>query len=174
VREPLTAERLRVFARALARSSEGPARVYMTGGSTAVLYGWRATTRDLDLRFEPDRDELLRAIARLKDELKLNVELASPLDFIPVADDWQERSVHAFTEGALSFFHFDLVAQALSKAVRGLPRDLEDVQALLRRSLVTLDDLRDYLTLVEPSLYRYPQLDPAAVRAAVETLSASG
>jgi hypothetical protein len=29
-------------------------RVYLTGGSTAVIEGWRETTIDVDLRFEPD------------------------------------------------------------------------------------------------------------------------
>jgi hypothetical protein len=37
-------------------------RIYLTGGSTAVIEGWRATTIDVDLRFEPEQDELLREL----------------------------------------------------------------------------------------------------------------
>jgi hypothetical protein len=35
--------------------------MYLTGGSTAVLEGWREATVDVDLRFDPEADELLRA-----------------------------------------------------------------------------------------------------------------
>jgi hypothetical protein len=51
--------------RALGRMSRRPARVYLTGGSSAVLFTWRETTIDIDLRFEPEHDELFRAMIRL-------------------------------------------------------------------------------------------------------------
>lgn len=55
----------------------------LTGGATAVLEGWRSSTVDIDVCFEPDSDAALQRIAVLKEELSLNVELASPLDFLP-------------------------------------------------------------------------------------------
>ena len=57
---------------------------YLTGGATAVLVGWRGTTIDVDVALEPEQDELLRELPRIKNELGINVELASPRDFIPV------------------------------------------------------------------------------------------
>ena len=57
-----------------------------------MLLGWRETTIDVDIRLEPEDDAILRALPRLKDELRLNVELASPADFIPLPSGWQERS----------------------------------------------------------------------------------
>jgi hypothetical protein len=48
-----------------------------TGGATAALEGWRQSTVDVDLRFEPDSDIALRGLAALKEELSVNVELAS-------------------------------------------------------------------------------------------------
>ncbi|MDQ7828028.1 MAG: hypothetical protein QN122_05460 [Armatimonadota bacterium] len=30
-----------------------PARVYFTGGATALLYGWRETTLDVDVKLVP-------------------------------------------------------------------------------------------------------------------------
>jgi hypothetical protein len=68
--------------------------MYLTGGATAVLEGWRESTIDADILFEPDSDALLRRLAELKDELDLNVELASPLDFLPELPSWRERSPH--------------------------------------------------------------------------------
>ncbi len=37
----------------------------------------------MHIRLEPDSDELLGRIVTLKEELDLNVKLASPPDFIP-------------------------------------------------------------------------------------------
>ena len=92
--------------------------MYLTGGATAVLLGWRESTIDIDVKFIPDRDELLRAIAHLKNDLEINVELASPDLFIPVGPDWEETSPYDSTEGRLTIRHFDLVAQALAKISR--------------------------------------------------------
>ena len=47
-------ERIRAFLHELGRRSGAPGRVYLTGGATAVLQGWRASTIDVGLRFEPD------------------------------------------------------------------------------------------------------------------------
>lgn len=83
---------VRAFLRELARSAEEAARVYLTGGATAVLLGWRPTTIDVDMKLVPEADALLRAIARLKDQLAINVELAAPSDFIPELPGWDGRS----------------------------------------------------------------------------------
>jgi hypothetical protein len=48
------------------------------GGTSAVLVGWRASTIDVDLVMRPESDAMLRAIPMLKEQLQLNVELASP------------------------------------------------------------------------------------------------
>jgi hypothetical protein len=109
--------------RELGRSVRVDGRVYLTGGATAVLYGWRQTTIDVDIKLIPDRDEILREIPRLKEALNLNVELAAPSDFIPIPKGWEERSPLIRKEGRLSFHHFDPVAQALSKAERGHDQD---------------------------------------------------
>jgi hypothetical protein len=66
--------------------------MYLTGGATAVLEGWRESTVDVDIRFEPDSDAALERIRDLKEELSLNVKLASPLDFLPPLPGWEERS----------------------------------------------------------------------------------
>ena len=41
--------------------------MYLTGGATAVLEGWRPSTVDVDVRFEPESEEPLRLIAELKE-----------------------------------------------------------------------------------------------------------
>jgi hypothetical protein len=142
-------------------------RVYFTGGATAVLHGWRESTIDLDIRMVPEQDALFRAIPHLKERLQINVELASPDQFIPVRTGWEDRSPFIAREGRVSFHHFDLYAQALAKIERGHAQDVIDVQELLRRGLVNRPGLLDYYHAIEPGLYRYPSLDPATFRQAV-------
>lgn len=54
------AARVERFLEALGRVARSPARVYLTGGATAVLDGWRDTTVDVDLKLVPDEPELYR------------------------------------------------------------------------------------------------------------------
>ena len=168
------ADRIRQLMAALARSSETPSRVYFTGGVSAVLLGWRTTTVDVDLKLVPDSDELLRAISILKKKLSLNVELASPDQFIPELPGWHERSVFIDQIRRLSFLHYDFYSQALSKLERGHVKDLLDAGEMLRRGLIERGELLRLFSAIEPDLYRYPAIDPPSFRAAVEELVASG
>lgn len=86
-------QRLIGFMTALGREARQDARVYLAGGASALLLEWRGSTIDVDLEIRPERDEILRAIPRLKEELEINVELASPGLFIPELPGWEERSV---------------------------------------------------------------------------------
>jgi len=160
--------RIRLFMRELGRAARRPARVYFTGGATAVLAQWRASTIDIDLKFVPEDDALFRAIPELKESLQINVELAAPDDFIPVPDGWEDRSRFVAQEGPLTFLDYDLTAQALAKIERGHSQDLEDVHAMIRRRLVEPNALRAAFEAIEPRLYRYPAIDPASFRRAVD------
>ncbi|HVR07267.1 MAG TPA: hypothetical protein VMW75_04415 [Thermoanaerobaculia bacterium] len=92
MRRPLDRERLLLFLRALAAEAPGETRLYLTGGATALLLGWRASTIDVDVKLEPESDRLLRAIPALKQRPELNVELrSSPGDFIPELPGWRDR-----------------------------------------------------------------------------------
>lgn len=154
-----------MLARALGRVGNEPTTLYLTGGATAVLEGWRASTVDVDLRFEPERDILLRELPGLKNRIGVNIELASPSDFIPELPGWRERSPFVFREGSLSVHHFDLYSQALAKIERGFEQDLADVRAMIERRLIERSHLRELFDAIEPELYRYPAIDPAAFRA---------
>ena len=83
MRPPVDEQRIRDFARRLGRAGRTRSRTYLTGGATAVLEGWRASTIALDVRFEPESDDMLRELPSLKERLGINTELASPPDFIP-------------------------------------------------------------------------------------------
>lgn len=162
------AERIEKLIRALGKEAREETRLYIVGGATMVLNGLRGTTVDVDLRLEPERDELLRAIARLKEELELNVELASPSDFVPVPEGWEDRGQYVRRDGKLTTYHYDLYAQALAKVERGHAQDLDDVQAMLDAGLIERSEAMRAFEQIEPELYRYPAVDPATFRRAAE------
>lgn len=162
------AERIREFMRALAGAADREARLYFTGGATAVLCGWRASTIDVDILIVPEMDGLLRELPKLKEDLQLNVELACPADFIPELPGWEPRSRFVEQQGRLSFYHYDLYAQALAKIERGHAQDIADVSEMLQRRLIEPPQVKRLFEAVEPLLYRYPAIDPAAFRRAVE------
>jgi hypothetical protein len=164
------AERIRRFMRALGGEATTDAHVYFTGGATAVLHDWRASTIDVDIKVVPEIDAIFRAIPRLKEDLQINVELAAPDHFIPVRPGWQDRSPFIAREGRISFHHFDLYAQALSKIERGHAQDVQDVQEMLRRGLVDRDGLLATFEAIQPLLYRYPAVDPAAFERALHAI----
>jgi hypothetical protein len=168
MRPPVDEQRIRALARELGNVARGSVRIYLTGGSTAVLEGWRESTIDVDLRFEPEVDELLRALPLLKERLGINIELASPPDFIPELPDWRERSPLVFREGRVAVHHFDLYSQALSKIERGFEQDLADVRSMFASGLVEPARLRALFDAIEPGLYRYPAIDPSAFRRKLE------
>lgn len=161
-------DRIQRFMTALAVKANRPARLYFTGGATAVLMGWRASTIDVDIHLVPDDDRLLRALPELKEDLELNVELACPAHFIPELPGWQERSLFITQEGKLSFYHYDLYAQALAKIERGHALDITDVEQMFRCALIEPIQLKDLFEAIVPRLYRYPAIDPPAYRRAVE------
>lgn len=171
MREAADADRIRLLARELGRVVPPGTRMYLTGGATAVLEGWRESTVDVDVRFEPDSDAALTRIRDLKEELSLNVELASPLDFLPPLGGWRERSRFRFREGNLEVFDFDPYSQALSKLERGFALDLEDVQNMVSSGQVDPQRLLELFEPIEPELFRFPAVDPPSLRAAIESLT---
>ncbi|NQW52477.1 MAG: hypothetical protein HQ465_14675 [Rhodospirillales bacterium] len=90
MRQLTDSARLREFMRLLGRRTRAAGRVYLVGGACAVLHDWRSSTIDIDL--DPGLDALLREIPAIKEELQVNVELASPAHFIPELPGWRDRS----------------------------------------------------------------------------------
>jgi hypothetical protein len=169
MRRPVDAERIRRFMRELGGEAERDLRLYFTGGATAVLLGWRSSTVDVDIKVDPESDRIFRALPRVKEKLEINVELAAPDELIPAVPGWEERSAFITREGRLSFYHYDFYAQALLKIQRGHAQDREDVRQMLDRGLIDREELRRRFEQIEPELYRYPAIDPAAFRKAVES-----
>ena len=153
--------------RRLGEEARGPGRVYLVGGASAVVIGWRGSTLDVDLKLDPEPPGAFEAIARAKDALDINVELAAPDEFIPPLPDWQARSAYIVRYGQVGFFHYDFYAQALAKIERGHDLDRRDIVAMHARGLIDPDRLPVFLASIEPGLLRYPAIDPGTFRAKV-------
>lgn len=157
--------------RSLGQVADRPVRAYLTGGATAVLEGWRGTTIDVDLTFDPETDAMLRALPELKERLELNVELVSPAHFIPELPGWESRSRFVAQEGPVAFHHYDFYSQALSKIERGHQQDLLDVEEMAGRGLIERPRLAELFGSIEPLLYRFPAIDPHSFRRAVRAFA---
>jgi hypothetical protein len=164
MRPPVDIARLNEFMAAMGRKTKSPGRIYLTGGATALLHGWRPMTVDVDIKADPEPSGFFESIATIKNELSINIELASPSDFIPELPDWRQRCIFISRHGLLDFFHYDPCSQALSKLERGHSRDLADVEAMLRDGLIRKDLLLELFSQIEPALIRYPSLDPESFR----------
>jgi hypothetical protein len=164
------ADKLKIqsFMAALGKRVRGEGCIYLTGGATAVLHGWRGMTIDVDIKPDPEPAGLFEAIAAIKNELDINIELASPDHFIPAVSGWRERSLFIVQHGEVRFFHYDPYGQTLSKLQRGHDRDMRDVQAMLKSGLVRVDRLWEMFLQIQPQLIRYPAIDPATFRGVVQ------
>jgi len=167
------AAKVRQLMRRLGEEARGPGRVYLVGGASAVLIGWRETTLDVDLKLDPEPPGAFEAIARAKDALDINVELAAPDEFIPSLPDWQARSLFIARHGSVDFYHYDFYAQALAKIERGHDLDHRDVVAMHDLKLIDPGRLAGFLTSIEPGLLRYPAIDPRVFRAKVDAAVAA-
>lgn len=169
MRQPLDRHRIQEILRELGRAAKGPGKVFLTGGSTALLFGWRNSTVDIDIKLHPEPPGIFQALQQLKRRMKVSIELAAPDQFLPPVPGWEERSVFIDQFGPVSFFHYDLRSQALSKLSRGHQRDLVDVAAMFEHGLVRAEDLRSALEAIDDQLIRYPHIEPAVLRQSVES-----
>lgn len=170
MRQPVTATRVEEFMKALGSGVSSPVRIFLVGGATAVLLGWRDSTIDIDLKAVPEPNELLRQFSILKEKLEINIELAAPDDFIPELPGWEERSQFVRQVGRLTFLHYDFYAQALAKIERGHDSDQRDVKEMIERNLVDPKRLLDLFCQIEGDIHKYPALDAASFRRAVESV----
>ena len=171
MRPRVTSEDLRVFMREIAKEATAPGRIYIAGGASALLQGWRSTTVDIDIKIVPDNNGVLNAVPRLKDRLNINIELAAPSDFVPALPQWEERSPFIEKFGDIAFHHFDFYTQCLSKLERSHPKDLDDIAAMVRDQLVDPKKLLELFRQVESQVGRYTSVDPPTLRARVEAFA---
>ena len=142
--------------------------VYFTGGVTALLMGWRQATIDIDLKFDPEPEGAFNLLPRIKDELEVNIEEASPDNFLPPLPGWRERSILIGQFGRIEYFHYDLYSQVMAKIERGHSQDLVDIEEIFKRGLIVPTELARLFEQIKPLLIRYPAIDADELNQKVE------
>lgn len=145
-----------------------PGTLYLTGGASAVLIGWRDRTIDIDCKFDPEPDGIYEALQQAKEKLDVNIELASPDHFIPPVPDWDKRSQFIGRFGKLDVYHYDFYSQALAKLERGHERDLSDVEKMMENGLIERDKVGDYFEKIKGGLIKYPSINNTAFSKKIE------
>ncbi len=167
-RSPSNRRKVCEFLRFVGANTRG-GRVFLNGGASAVIVGWRDLTVDVDLKLDPEPAGIFESIAEAKETLDMNVELAAPDDFVPALPGWQSRSRFIARHGTTDFLHYDFYAQALAKIARDFGPDRLDVLAMYRLQLIELREMLSLFQGIEPDLKRYPAIDPQRYRRKVES-----
>jgi hypothetical protein len=142
-------------------------RLYLTGGAALVHRGVRpGQTLDIDIQITLDPTNLTAHIAQLKQRMNINIEFASPGDFVPLPTQWEDRSEFIKRYDQVDVFYFDWYSITLSKMQRANQQDVIDVQLLVRHSLVDVGELdllyQDVLNKIGKPPYDrlFPNLSP--------------
>ena len=171
MRSETTREKIEMLMKHLGGDVRAPGRIYFTGGVSAVLFGWRGMTVDVDFKADPEPVGFFEALPRMKEVLNINLKLASPEDFIPALPGWRDRSRFIAKHGDIDFYHSDFYSQALSKLERDHPRDHLDVEQMVVHGLIEKNRLQSLFQEIEPALIRYPAIDPSGFRSRVLTFT---
>lgn len=142
--------------------------LYITGGASAVLIGWREQTIDIDCKFDPEPTGIYEALQQAKEKLDVNIELASPDHFIPPLPDWVKRSQFVGRFGKLDVYHYDFYSQALAKIERGHQRDLSDVENMVQHGLIERIKVGEFFQKIECELLKYPSINQKSFSKKVE------
>lgn len=117
-------------------------RLYLVGGAALVHRGIRpGRTLDIDIQITVDPANLADQIAQLKQRLNMNIEFASPGDFMPLPTQWEARSQFIKRYGQVDVFYFDWYSLALSKTQRASQQDIIDAQLLARQGFIDVAEL---------------------------------
>lgn len=117
-------------------------RLYLTGGAALVHRGIRpGQTLDIDIQITIDPTNLTAQIVQLKQKMNINIEFASPGDFIPLPPQWETRSEFIKRYDQVDTFYFDWYSIALSKMERANRQDVVDVQLLVRQGFIDVKEL---------------------------------
>ncbi len=173
MREPVTDQKLYLFLEVFGKKLRESGRVYLTGGSTALLKKWRNTTLDIDLSAKPEPKNFFESIAEIKNELQINIELASPNDFVPELEGWENRSEFIGRYGNTDFYHFDYYSQAFSKLSRGHVRDLKDVEEMHAAGFIQPTRFLELFVQAQSKIIKYPALSAEKLKETIHNWCSS-
>lgn len=152
-------KRIQQFIDEVAQAVRGPGSIFLVGGTSAVWFGWRDSTTDIDIDCSPEPAGFFTAIEGIKRRLHMNIELSSPSHFVPALANWQGRNEYICSAGSVDFYHFDFYTQAYAKISRGHRRDLLDVEKMMTTKKVIASKLGELVHQRADQIENYPNLN---------------
>jgi hypothetical protein len=139
-------EQLTEFLTQLGQRCDGPAKIYLFGGSALLVLGSGRSTDDIDFALVADNCEGLRHIIQaLAVELDLKLKESAPSGYIPLPTGAEGRHQLIGNFNQVKAYLFDLYSIAVMKLDRGFEIDIEDVKFLLKAGYIELRDLNRFI-----------------------------
>jgi hypothetical protein len=167
--EPVTSIALQKFLKKLGERFPYPAKFYLLGGSALCLLGSPRETLDVDYSLESPSAGIEQILGQLSSEYHLDLESIPLAEFIPLPPNAEKRHLFLGRYGQVDVYIYDLYSIALSKIARGFESDLEDVEFLLGKNLITWDELEGYFKSILPRT-KNVDIDPKEFEAYFSTL----
>jgi hypothetical protein len=139
---------IQAFLQQLGERYPHAANLYLLGGSALCLLG--SPRRTLDIDYTTNTPQLQVVLDALAAEMRLELEIVPIEEFIPIPPQAETRHRWIGQFGQLEVYVYDPYSIALGKVARGFETDIEDVLFLLRRNLITLDQLATYVEATVP------------------------
>lgn len=158
------------FLQRLSERVTKPSEIHVLGGSALVLLGGSRPTIDLDFVGDDlNISEFQRMIHLVADEMGVEVEPVSMIQFIPMPKESEERNIRIGQFGNLEVYVLDPYAIAISKLDRGFDSDIEDIVFLIQNGFVAYELLE---SMMETALQQSGKFDlnPASMRKNIKTV----
>ncbi len=135
--------------------------LFLIGGGALCLLGNPRRTMDIDfsLTISETTQALFGAMMTVADNMRIELEVITIEDFMPVPADASLRHQFIGQFGPIEVYIFDPYTIALSKLARGLETDIQDVLFLLENELIELEQLVILVEEAIPIAWEY-DVDP--------------
>lgn len=155
---------IEAFFIAVGNRCEPASTLFLLGGGALELLGGVRPTLDLDyVGDDLQLNTLQQLMAQIAGEMHIELEAVSIAEFVPLPEDAHKRSIRVGEYGNLTVYIFDPYTIALSKLDRGFDTDIEDILFLIRRDLITVEQLAAFAETAASQASEF-DLDPAAMR----------
>lgn len=160
----ISAEHIHQFLAELAARYTRPATLLLLGGGALCLLGSERPTADIDYVGDDLRkNELQKVIAQLADEQGLIIDPVPISQFVPVPVDADKRRIFIGRFGQIVVYILDPYVIALSKLDRGFDSDIDDIRFLLRKNLISFEQLEAVVQIALQNAARF-DLNSTAIR----------
>lgn len=166
----ITSDQIQSFLTELGSRYPQQATLTLLGGSALCLLGSERPTLDIDYVGDDLRkNELQRVIEQIADEFHIVIDAVPIEQFVPVPDGADRRRVRIGQFGQVTVYVLDPYTIALSKLDRGFDTDIDDILFLIRRNLITIQQLEE---TTRNALQRAGEfsMDSQAVRAHLQSV----